>query len=172
MRFVVPTALLAELQQYRAEQRARRRARREEGQRTQGSLVETVKQLFDGKSAEAAADDYVRGMDSLQDEVEREHDAYLLDPGMGPMAYLTADGRVLLDHRSFDGDSMSEANEDQAIATIVVGARKTGIAALLDLAPAMPADAASCTRCAGTRWDPQLSPTVCMLCRGRGWQRA
>ncbi|WP_437944237.1 hypothetical protein WMF27_15715 [Sorangium sp. So ce281] len=39
-------------------------------------------------------------MSSWQDEVEDKYDAFLLDPGMGPMTYLTSDGRVLEDLRS------------------------------------------------------------------------
>ena len=62
---------------------------------------------------ESAADRFVEGMDQLQDEVENEYDAFLLDPGMGPMTYLTSDGRVLLDMRSWDGEPMHEATEDE-----------------------------------------------------------
>jgi hypothetical protein len=34
------------------------------------------------------------------DRVEREHDAFCLDPGLGPAFFLTADGRVLVDGTS------------------------------------------------------------------------
>ena len=109
-------------------------------------------------------------LDLLQDGVEREHDAFLLDPGMGPMAYLTADGRVLLDDRSCDGTPLREATDDEAIATIVVGSRKTGITALIDVVPRVPPGGATCPRCAGGRWDRQLTTLPCRQCFGRGWR--
>lgn len=65
-------------------------------------------------------------MDQAQLAIEDEHDAFLLDPGMGPMTYLTSDGRVLWDNRTWDGDDISEVSGDDAMATIVVGAKKTG----------------------------------------------
>jgi len=85
-------------------------------------------------------------MDAWQDEVERAYDAFLLDPGMGPMVYLTADGRVLWDERGWDGDGVVEVTGVDARASLVVGARKTGLAALRALLPPAPAGAVVCLR--------------------------
>src|SRR5580704_16493004 len=41
-----------------------------------------------------AAKAFCEGMDRLQAEVEDKYDAFLLDPGMGPMTYITSDGRI------------------------------------------------------------------------------
>jgi hypothetical protein len=92
---------------------------------------------------------------------------------MGPMTYLTTDGRVLEDHRSWVGDGLREATFDDAIAALVVGAKKTGLADLLRLVPVCPDDGAPCPHCAGERWDKPLRDhgleIICGLCRGRGW---
>jgi len=82
--------------------------------------------------------EYVLAMDRLQEEVEKEHDAFLLEPGMGPMRYLTVDGRVLTDGRSWDGAPLREATDTEAIAALVTGAEKTGIRELLGLLPPCP----------------------------------
>lgn len=66
--------------------------------------------------------------------------AFLLDPGLGPTMYLTSEGRVLRDGRYWDGEPVREAGADEAIAALVTGAQKTGIAALLDLIPGPPAN--------------------------------
>lgn len=103
------------------------------------------------------------------DELELEHDAFLLDPGLGPPTYVTSDGRILFDERWFCGDAIVEAqSQDQVIVAFVVGAKKTRIAELLELVPPRPPDGFECPECHGTRWWPQL-PIVCFLCRGRGW---
>jgi hypothetical protein len=120
----------------------------------------------------------VREMDRLQEEVENEHDAFMIHPGMGPMSYITADGRVLWDWRTWDGEKLSEATDEQAIGTLVVGAQYTGIAALLELIPRQPDDGSVCPMCRGSRWielprSPELpnstNQIVCILCGGRGW---
>ncbi len=109
-------------------------------------------------------------MDQLQVEMENEQDAFLLDPGMGPMTYITSDGRVLLDMRTWDGEPMREATDDEAITALVVGAEKTSISELMGLIPTPPLDGLQCPMCMGTHWfafgDIRL---VCPLCRGRGW---
>jgi len=112
-------------------------------------------------------------MQDLQDEIEATHDAFLLYPGMGPMLYLTADGRVVVDGRSWDGEPPREATDDEAIAALVIGANTTGVAALLDLLPPRPAEAQTCAACTGQRMS-ELVPgsgnrVICSLCRGRGW---
>lgn len=126
------------------------------------------------RSGRAAAD-YVEAMDTWQDEVERQYDAFLLDPGMGPMTYLTADGRVLFDMRGWDGDSVVEATTAYEVnAALIVGAKKTGIVELLDLIPKAPPGSRTCPRCDGTRMAP-LAPQApppefpCRQCDARGW---
>jgi hypothetical protein len=121
-----------------------------------------------------AANQYVRGMDDIQVEIEREHDAFLLDPGMGPMLFLTASGRILVDGRNWDGEALREADEDQAIGALLSGAEKTGITELLELIPPRPADGSICPMCAGSRLASPvpgmaLPELRCFLCRGRGW---
>lgn len=172
-RFVVPAALLAQLRERRAQKRARWQGGAP-ATRTP-SLIETFKQLVDSPApnTKEAAAAFVDGMDALQSEVEDQEDAFLLDPGMGPMTYLTTDGRVLEDHRSWDGGGLREATLDDAIAALVVGAMKTGITELLSLVPACPEDGSRCPRCEGERWDKRLREhgleIICGICRGRGW---
>ncbi len=89
----------------------------------------------------------------MRQEVEEKHDAFLLDAGMGPMTYITSNGRVLLDFRTWDGEPLREAcDSDEETACIVVGAKKTGIEELLQLLPSCPADASVCPKCSGARW--------------------
>ncbi len=172
-RFVVPPLLLAQLRERRAQQRARWQPRAPTSRTP--SLIETFKGLVSSAAPDTkeAAATFVEGMGALQIEVEDREDAFLLDPGMGPMAYLTTDGRVLEDHRSWDGDGLREAMLDDAIAALVVGAKKTGIADLLSLVPPCPDDGSRCPRCEGERWDKPLREhgleIICGLCRGRGW---
>lgn len=168
-RFDLSPPLLAQLRELRAQQRARR------VQRAQAAASRGVESLTGSAESEstAAAAAFVAGMDALQTEVEEREDAFLLDPGMGPMRYLTTDGRVLEDHRTWDGDGPRESTSDDAIAALVVGAKKTGITDLLRLVPPCPVDGAPCPRCDGERWDKPLRDhglqVVCTLCRGRGW---
>lgn len=106
------------------------------------------------------------------DDVMRSEDAFLLYGGMGTAAYLTSDGRVLHDHRGWDDavPPVREASEDDAIAAIVAGARRTGIHALLDLLPSPPAGSSACAECAGTRWVTlPVGEFVCTRCAGRGF---
>jgi hypothetical protein len=111
------------------------------------------------------------------DEVERGRDAFLLDPGLGPMCYITSGGEVLVDEYGMWGDrGLHAADEDQAIAILVVGARKMRVDGLLDLIPGPPEGACACPWCHGARWAP-LHPrltaeVVCVVCNGRGWADA
>lgn len=129
--------------------------------------------------AKLLAHNWVARTDELQQENEALYDAFLIDPGMGPMTYLTADGRVLLDFRTWDSDEVPEvreATEDEAISALVVGAKKTGIPQLLDLIPPSPNNKSECPMCHGTRWAepcPNFGITiVCVTCSGRGWTAA
>jgi hypothetical protein len=116
--------------------------------------------------AQALVDD----MRNLRREVEDQHDAFLLDPGMGPMVYLTADGRILVDGRTWDGEPLhEETSEDNATAALVVGAQKTGLGELLDLVRRLDG-ATPCPTCNATRWMPIAdtgAQVVCPVCYGR-----
>ena len=119
-------------------------------------------------------------MRDTNDDVTATHDAFLLDPGMGPGAYLTVDGRVLIDGRYWDETELREATDDEAITAIVVGAQKTGITELLVLLPSRPDRSIICGTCAGSRWvragtdvlTGEPGQIVCYVCRGRGWVAA
>ncbi|MFO0671913.1 MAG: hypothetical protein U0235_20195 [Polyangiaceae bacterium] len=124
-------------------------------------------------TAEDIAKVYVAGMATLQREIEDTHDAFLLDPGMGPMLYITSDGRILIDGRSWDGEALREATDDEAVIALVVGARKTKIDALLDLFPPPPAESTVCPMCNGARCAEPApgfgQELLCFLCKGWGW---
>lgn len=106
---------------------------------------------------------------------EVELDAFLLHPGMGPLIYLTTDGRILIDERAWNGDVLREAaDDDEAIESLVIGASMTGIDALLDVLPPPPPGASTCPDCDGTRWIvhrhlEREHRLVCHACHGRGW---
>lgn len=134
------------------------------------SLLDALRTRRTEQQHKRAATRHGERMHQLQDEVEKEHDAFLLDPGMGPMTYITSDGRVLLDMRTWDGEPLREATDDEATAALVVGAAKTSIGDLLDLIPASPPHGVQCPMCSGTRWFTHGEVRlVCWLCRGRGW---
>jgi hypothetical protein len=172
----IPPATLAALRALRMEQRraAAPTVKRSMAKRPATSLTGMLKRLLgrvDSPDAEisAAAREYSAEMDRLQAEVEAAFDAFLLDPGMGPMTYLTSDGRILNDNRTWDGEGLEfEASEDRAVAALVVGAKKTGIASLIDIIPKLP-DGMPCGECHATRWFrfPE-GEIVCPVCFGRG----
>jgi hypothetical protein len=110
------------------------------------------------------------------DRVAEEHDAFMLDPGLGPATYLTSDGRILWDDDLWD----VPGTRAEAVASIFAGIRKTGIAALREILPVRPSDATDCGNCEGTgRWDAHgrlkdvtgpSSSFICMECAGLGWK--
>jgi hypothetical protein len=110
-----------------------------------------------------------------RDPVEKEHDAFCLDPGLGPAWFLTSDGRVLVDGTCWDGEPLREATDAEACQTIVVGARKLGMAGLIALLPARPQMSRTCGRCDGERYASVLpgcaeAPRfICQECNGLGW---
>lgn len=126
----------------------------------------------------AVARGYASAMADWQREVEEQNDAFLLYAGMGPMLYVTADGRVLVDGRGWDDEALREATDDEAIGAMVVGARRTGITLLLDLLPPKPPSASDCAGCEGARFmtlqasNGEPFPIVCTDCAGRGWSAA
>jgi hypothetical protein len=105
------------------------------------------------------------------DDIEREHDAVILDGGLGPALYLTREGRILLDGTGWDELGVREASRAESFMALIVGARKTKLPELLDLLPSRPSSAHDCHDCAGTG---RLSlgddhRFVCGTCGGVGW---
>lgn len=107
------------------------------------------------------------------DIIEQRLSAFVLDPGLGPPVYLSVDGRVVWD--GWYEWTKNAPTERDAYASLIVGAKKTGVAALLDLLPRRPDDADDCLACAGTGWSDLLSASgepfqvICGVCRGLGW---
>jgi hypothetical protein len=118
-----------------------------------------------------------------RDEITREYDAFLLDAGLGPVTYLSTDGRVIWDD-SIGGDCVwgVEGTSAEAYMAIVAGAHKTGVTRLLDLLPKRPPDAIDCRECDGSGWfnshgqlvdvNGQPFSFVCTACAGLGWEVA
>ena len=177
MPFDVPEALLQLLSVHRERRRSLRAQRNNsDGAEEHSNFIDSIRRLFSGGGpVDAVAKGYVGAMNSWEDEMEREHDAFLLDPGMGPMLYLTADGRILEDMRGWDGDAVNELTEEKAYAALVIGAKKTGIAELLDLIPAAPVGAETCARCKGKRTAEPVEgfghELPCDACGCRGWTK-
>ncbi|TAK28712.1 MAG: hypothetical protein EPO40_12870 [Myxococcaceae bacterium] len=90
--------------------------------------------------------------------VDRDVEAFRIDGGAGPETYLTADGRVKVDDAEREGQHLRDASDHEALCGLVTGAKATGLAALLDLIPAMPDDGRACARCGGSRWGDLPSP--------------
>src|SRR5262245_27925033 len=93
VRFTIPDSLLAALRARRDDHQLQRGEVRPAPQHAAAtSLTASIKKLFSQSKSDVGqvAARYVDGMNKLQDEVEAEQDAFLLDPGMGPMTYLTA----------------------------------------------------------------------------------
>ncbi len=104
------------------------------------------------------------------DEVTRRERAFLVSSGLGPVLYLTEDGRVLSDASDWDGPPLGQGGDDEAVATIVLAAERFDIPELLEVLPRAPALASPCDLCGGARW-LQLPPrVVCYRCAGRGWR--
>lgn len=177
MSFQIPESLLIQLRARREEARrgpANQHTLAKEDVVGKRNFSESLRRLFSGRvSVAAVANDYVQNMDNWQEEIEVAHDAFLLDPGMGPMVYLTSDGRILADSRGWDGDALVELTGSDANAALVVGASKTGIAGLLNLIPPRPADGIVCPNCNGTRTAEPVKgfglEFACNTCGSSGW---
>ena len=110
-----------------------------------------------------------------QDDVTRMHDAFMLDPGLGPPTYLTSDGRIIWDD---DGWGVV-GTRGEALAAIAAGIQKTGVSHLEELMPSRPTGSMDCPDCSATgRFDAhgQLQDVdghpfsvVCSKCSGLGW---
>ena len=105
------------------------------------------------------------------DDIEREHDAVVLDGGLGPALYLTRDGRVLVDGTAWDDSGVREASRTECFTAIIIGAQKTQDSTLLGLLPARPLGASDCQGCATTGWldSGDQARFVCHACGGVGW---
>ena len=109
------------------------------------------------------------------DEITEKFDAFMLDSGLGPPAYLSSDGRVVWDD---DGWRVVGTRAD-AIASVLAGVRKTGILDLVSLLPPRAPMSVDCAECDATGWfdahgqfqDVNGRPfsVVCMTCAGLGW---
>jgi len=109
------------------------------------------------------------------DDVTAAYDAFMLDPGLGPLTYLSSDGRIVWDD---DGWGVV-GTRAQAFAAILVGTKKTGILELRELLPTREPQATDCAKCSATGWfdaggqlaDLEGRPfsLVCPTCAGLGW---
>ncbi len=171
LRFAVPDSLLALLRKRRERQQAERTSS-QSSRLAPRALLEDLSKLSDGADLGAMAREYVDGMNGLQEQVERDYDAYLLDPGMGPMRYLAADGRIIVDERTWDGEDITfETSLDMAIVALVVRAQNTGLSELFAITRRLEAGSI-CPMCRGSRFSSLPSGTVddsfCFMCFGRG----
>jgi hypothetical protein len=105
------------------------------------------------------------------DAIEREYDAVILDGGLGTALYLTRDGRVIVDGSGWDDLGVREGTRAESLIALIVGARKTGEAGLLELLPARSPDARDCQYCNSTGWIETGDERrfVCITCGGVGW---
>jgi hypothetical protein len=109
------------------------------------------------------------------DEVTSSQDAFLFFDGMGPRLYLTSNGVFLAGPDHDETFQFRESTDEEAVSALLVGAKRTGIAALLNHLPAVPSNSKTCERCRGARWDPLRSVSdewpivVCRKCSGFGW---
>jgi len=109
------------------------------------------------------------------DDIMETHDAFMLDPGLGPPVYLSSDGRVVWDD---DGWGVA-GTRAEAFASILAGVKKTGILELLSLLPPRVEASVDCGECSASGWfdaHGQLQDIngrpfsfVCMKCAGLGW---
>jgi hypothetical protein len=82
------------------------------------------------------------------DDITRQYDAFMLDPGMGPPTYLSSDGRIV-----WDDDLWGViGTRAEAFAAIMVGVKKTGMVELRDLLPPRGPSSVDCAECLATGW--------------------
>ncbi len=81
-----------------------------------------------------------------------ELDAIWLHTDMGPVFYLTRDGRVLSEDVILE-TPIEEVPYGAASSALIMGAKHLDATELVSLLPERPADVPDCARCAGTgRW--------------------
>lgn len=173
--FVLPETLLERLRERRRMDRLRRGPPRDaDPDRTYLSTVSLVRDTQSAEEVPRRAKAFAEDLNDLQTQVEEEYDAFLLHAGMGPMLYLTADGRVIADNRTWDGSGVdTEVSLDEAIMSLVVGSDNSGIVELLEVIPPLGdgplQDRQVCPKCNGTRWVQVANVNVvCFVCYGRG----
>jgi hypothetical protein len=109
------------------------------------------------------------------DDITVAYGAYMLDPGLGPPTYLTADGRIV-----WDDDLWGiMGTRGEAFSSIMAGVKKTGVQQLRELLPEREATASDCHDCSASGWfdahgelqDLEGRPFsfVCPRCAGLGW---
>jgi hypothetical protein len=112
------------------------------------------------------------------DEIAISFDAFLLDGGLGPPTYLSADGRIIWD----DDVWGVQGTLGEALAAIVAGSRKNTLPELRLLLPPRDDAALDCADCDATGEfdahgqmrdvDGRPFSVVCPTCCGLGWQSA
>jgi hypothetical protein len=100
------------------------------------------------------------------DDIAAQYNAFLLDPGLGPTTYITADGRMVWDEAGFWG---VRGTLHEALGGLVAGIKKTGVVELCELLPARLESASTCLECVSGRWIRGHLNLICPSCRGLGW---
>jgi hypothetical protein len=112
------------------------------------------------------------------DDITAAYEAYMLDPGLGPPTYLTADGRIVWD----DDIWGVVGTRGEAFASIMAGVKKSGVQQLRELLPKRDSTAFDCDDCSASGWfdahgelrdlQGRLFSLVCPRCAGLGWTSA
>jgi len=110
------------------------------------------------------------------DEISAFYDGFVLDGGLAPAAYLSADGRIIWD----DDEGGVQGTLGEALAAVAAGARKKTLPELRLLLPPRDDSALDCAECEATgQYDAhgqirdvggRRFPVVCPVCCGLGWQ--
>lgn len=113
--------------------------------------------------------------DGHLDSTSIEHDALWLHTDMGPVYYLTRDGRVLSEDVILR-TPIEEAPHRAALSALILGAEHLDAPELLSLLPGRPVAVPDCVGCSGTgRWklpgetSPPNATILCPECGGLGW---
>jgi hypothetical protein len=112
------------------------------------------------------------------DEIAVRYDAFVLDGGLGPPTYLSADGRLIWD----DDIWGVRGTFGEALAAVVAGSRKNALPTLRVLLPSRDEAAFDCAECDATGQvdahgqmrdvEGRRLSVVCPLFGGLGWQSA
>ena len=91
-------------------------------------------------------------VDGRLDSISIEHDALWLHTDMGPVYYLTRDGRVLNEDVILK-TPIEEAPQRAALSALILGAQHLDAPELLSLLPGRPVAVPDCVACSGSgRW--------------------
>jgi hypothetical protein len=109
------------------------------------------------------------------DSTSIEHDALWLHTDMGPVYYLTRDGRVLSEDVILE-TPIEEAPQRAALSALILGAKHLDAPELLSLLPSRPVGVPDCVGCSGSgRWklsgetSRPRATILCPECAGLGW---